>query len=275
MTLSVENLPPLTQRQERRIVRHPPTVTTTDSWDFATTVHSQTSTIHHRRRPLEDLAVHEAGTEKQEEIFDFESSDDWREEEERLGSTTSSSSQDDVSTDALRRGTSTPPTTPPSFVESPPSPKLLAQESAVPSSSPQSEETGGKKLWSRIVSNVRKPSSLKSTAPSQDMGRSPPRPDSKQMVPESSEGRAGSQPKTLTGQAQVIRNSTGAKTTDTASRVSENSSGVSVTDGIPLGSWGRKGSKDLVKTSNAKRRGSRGSILGGVIGEARNKLSLS
>jgi len=135
--------------------------------------------------------VHETEPVDQEGIFHIEGIDDLREEEEQPSTT--SSSEDDVSTDALERRTSTPTTTPSSFVESPPSPKLLAHEPVVhaqPSSTTQSEGTKKKKFWSRIVSNVKKPSSSKGGVPSAvshnehstDIGRSPPRSDSKQVI---------------------------------------------------------------------------------------------
>lgn len=49
-----EDLPPLTQRQERRIATHAQTLHSVDSWDFATTLNSATTSVY-RRRVLEDM----------------------------------------------------------------------------------------------------------------------------------------------------------------------------------------------------------------------------
>lgn len=50
---SKENLPPLTQRQERRATRHSQTLHTVDSWDFATTPNSATTSVY--RRKISDI----------------------------------------------------------------------------------------------------------------------------------------------------------------------------------------------------------------------------
>ncbi|KAJ3513546.1 hypothetical protein NLJ89_g2888 [Agrocybe chaxingu] len=54
----LKDLPPLTQRQERRVVSHPTSPGSIDSWDFATTIHSPTTSVY-RRRALEDLVAAE------------------------------------------------------------------------------------------------------------------------------------------------------------------------------------------------------------------------
>ncbi|KAF8168254.1 kinase-like domain-containing protein [Crassisporium funariophilum] len=50
----LKDLPPLTQRQERRVVNNIQSANSMDSWDFATTIHSPTTSVY-RRRALEDL----------------------------------------------------------------------------------------------------------------------------------------------------------------------------------------------------------------------------
>ncbi|PPQ62792.1 hypothetical protein CVT24_000486 [Panaeolus cyanescens] len=54
----LKDLPPLTQRQERRPVAHMASANSIDSWDFATTINSPTTSVY-RRRILEELVAAE------------------------------------------------------------------------------------------------------------------------------------------------------------------------------------------------------------------------
>lgn len=47
----LKDLPPLTQRQERRVLSRIASVNSVESWDFTTTIHSPTASIYKRRFP--------------------------------------------------------------------------------------------------------------------------------------------------------------------------------------------------------------------------------
>ncbi|TFK41307.1 kinase-like domain-containing protein [Crucibulum laeve] len=81
----LKDLPPLTQRQERRIAKTHHTLHSLDSWDFNTTVHSPTSSVY-RRKALEDMvaAEREADTNQAEGVFEMEEERErWRTNERR------------------------------------------------------------------------------------------------------------------------------------------------------------------------------------------------
>ncbi|RDB29513.1 Serine/threonine-protein kinase fray2 [Hypsizygus marmoreus] len=69
----LKDLPPLTLRQERRIANNTQTLHSLDSWDFATTLHSATTSVF-RRRALEDMDFGVPGeeAEKCEGVFHME-----------------------------------------------------------------------------------------------------------------------------------------------------------------------------------------------------------
>ncbi|KAJ6604282.1 kinase-like protein [Mycena vulgaris] len=66
----LKDLPPLTHRQERRIAHGTPVHGTVDSWDFATTVNSPTSTV--RRTTLEQLATEETEGTNEDAVFEMD-----------------------------------------------------------------------------------------------------------------------------------------------------------------------------------------------------------
>ncbi|KAF5377522.1 hypothetical protein D9615_005129 [Tricholomella constricta] len=67
----LKNLPPLTQRQERRIALNSPTLHSLDSWDFAaTTLHAGTPGLY-QRRVFEDLNLLEE-PQAHESVFEME-----------------------------------------------------------------------------------------------------------------------------------------------------------------------------------------------------------
>jgi serine/threonine-protein kinase OSR1/STK39 len=73
----LKDLPPLTQRQERRLINHGTIVhRTIDSWDFATTINSPGSSL--RRRAMFDFPL-EAEEEDANSVFNPYESDDERE----------------------------------------------------------------------------------------------------------------------------------------------------------------------------------------------------
>lgn len=67
-------MPPLTQRQERRIASQAQPIHSVDSWDFATTLNSATTSVY-RRRILEDMdhAAESDGPSRIHGIFETES----------------------------------------------------------------------------------------------------------------------------------------------------------------------------------------------------------
>ncbi|KAF8905436.1 kinase-like domain-containing protein [Gymnopilus junonius] len=69
----LKDLPPLTQRQERRAVPPVKSTNSIDSWDFATTVNSPTTSVY-RRRVLEELVSAE-NKSKSSEFFEIEDVD--------------------------------------------------------------------------------------------------------------------------------------------------------------------------------------------------------
>lgn len=235
-----EDLPPLTRRQERRATRHPPTVSTIDSWDFATTVNSPTSTIHHRRRTQEDFSLRTPEREKRQDVFRFDNDPNLHEDHDR---STTSSSEGDVSTDTADRGLSTPPTDPSSFMNSPPSPKLLssAELSVESSSVPRSEESVKKGFWSRITPKVRRPSSSRGTdSPGMHTSDCPA---DFERTPRLFSKEPGVRPSTSGGNAHT-------------------------SDGLPV----PKKDSEIINTIKSKRPGN---IFGDVIGGARSRLSRS
>lgn len=54
LSLLIGELPPLTQRQERRVIQPPLAANSIDSWDFSATLNSPTTSVY-RRRVLEDI----------------------------------------------------------------------------------------------------------------------------------------------------------------------------------------------------------------------------
>lgn len=258
-----EDLPPLTRRQERRATRHPPTVSTIDSWDFATTVNSPTSTIHHRRRTQEDFSLRTPEREKRQDVFRFDNDPNLHEDHDR---TTTSSSEGDVSTDTADRGLSTPPTDPSSFMNSPPSPKLLssAELSVESSSVPRSEESVKKGFWSRITPKVRRPSSSRGTDSGMHTSDCPadfertPRLFSKPVLSEAKSG--GCPQKSSTGRTQLSK--------EPGVRPSTSGGNAHTSDSFPV----PKKDSEIISTIKSKRPGN---IFGDVIGGARSRLSRS
>lgn len=250
-------------------------------------MHSPASTIHYRRRGLEDPIPHPT-EDKSEDVFHFEEDNkDLRREGGRPSSTASSSSEGNVSTDTAERGLSTPLTNPSSFVETPPSPTLLKTDPVTqPSSVPRSEESVKKSFWSRVASNVRRrTSSFKGTISplipnleyANDLGRTSSNSGPKQAAPEPKEVLDGSPGKGLMKQTRPLKHSaTRPKTADGTLKRPATSQGIaSATNG---GSWGERERRNGLEgnhTVKVKRPGSRGSLLGGMIGEARSKLSTS
>ncbi|KAJ6627290.1 kinase-like domain-containing protein [Mycena sp. CBHHK59/15] len=66
----LKDLPPLAHRQERRVAHGPQLHGTVDSWDFATTLHSPTSTF--RRTTLEQLAMEDIEGQTEGAVFEMD-----------------------------------------------------------------------------------------------------------------------------------------------------------------------------------------------------------
>ncbi|KAF9452561.1 kinase-like protein [Macrolepiota fuliginosa MF-IS2] len=274
----LKDLPPLTRRQERRAVRHPPTFATVDSWDFTSTLHSPTNSIHHRRRAFEDVASPLMRQDKSEEDFHSEHDNrDLREAHQRHS--TSSSSEGNTSTDGADGGISTPPTNPSSFTE--PSCPIIpkSEPDTEPLSASQNEGSVKRGFWSRIASNVRRPSSkglpLSATADNiienvVDARRVTPHAQSAQARLETNKGPDGSLGTSLM-QTQPSRGmAVKSGTVNGASRKPTTSKGSAGTTNGGLLGFGARRNDPEPKT---KRPGSRGSILGGMVGGAKNKFS--
>jgi serine/threonine-protein kinase OSR1/STK39 len=152
-TVFKEGLPPLTQRQERRATRHLTHVSTVDSWDFALSSHSPTSTIPHRRPIPEDTL---SPTPEYQEKFDF-GDDDEAPPKHATGpiSATISFTEGGMLANHVDRNPPAPPTDSPFLTYS--TPKL--SEKAV--LSPHYEESSKRSFWSRINPKLRRSSSLR------------------------------------------------------------------------------------------------------------------
>ncbi|KAJ3576139.1 hypothetical protein NP233_g618 [Leucocoprinus birnbaumii] len=280
----LKDLPPLTQRQERRASRHPPTVATIESWDFASTLHSPTSTVHHRRIQIDDLPMTTPEREKSIGVFQFDDDEPSDPQEDNRPSTSSSSEDGGTSTDAAAEGLSTPPTNASSFSESLPSPKLPDPDSLI-QSSPRSEESVKKSLWSRISSGVRRPSvsGKESTSPllssseeTSDISRLPSRSSAKSVSVEPKEVLGDGLKKLMKRPSKDLR--IGCPKVNQAAE--GHLPGAESHSGAGTHRAGKPGSPVVGKDAEGagikvRRPGSRGGILGGFIGEAKQILSKS
>ncbi|KAF5356289.1 hypothetical protein D9756_004190 [Leucocoprinus leucothites] len=283
----LRDLPPLTQRQERREGRHPPTVATIESWDFASTVHSPTSTIHYRRRQFDDLPMTTPEREHSIGVFHFDDDESSDPQEGNHPSTSSSSSDDGgTSTDAVTEGLSTPPTIASLLSESPPSPKSSPESDPVAQPSSRSEEVVKKGFWSRISSGVRRPSVsngkisplIVNSEPTCDIGRSPPQLSSKCVGVEQQEV-LGESPNLKNLMKRPSKDLTKGRPGISEAAEGRHSSGLHssacINNAGKSGSPGRGKGMENGSTFKARRPSSRGSILGGFIGEAKQMLSKS
>ncbi|KXN83614.1 Serine/threonine-protein kinase fray2 [Leucoagaricus sp. SymC.cos] len=286
----LKNLPPLTRRQERRTSRHPPTVATVDSWDFPSTIHSPTNTVLGRRKHPGDFPSPTPEREESIGVFHFDDDDkapDPREEENRPS--TSSSSEGDESTDVTRGGFSTPPTNPSSFSDSPLGPRSSRSDPLDQLSSlPRAEGPVKKGFWSRITSGVRRRPSFSKRSASLLIAskvhpnatqRSPPVPNSKYHVAvEQKELLGESLRKNLKKQPSrdLAMKHFQAFEKNAAEQFSVHRGGAGATRAelLPVSS-GRKKGMDGAGTVKAGLPSSKGKVLGGFIGEAKSKLSIS
>jgi len=157
----------LTQRQQRRALRQPPTIATIDSWDFASTTHSPSLL---RQQQIGDLLM----TTSEQEISNDESSNP---QQDNYFPLFTSASNGNTSTDVAAEGLSIPPTNPSSFSESPTNSKLSEPGPTYPTCPPRNEDIIKGSFWSRLSSGAKRPSILKvmvgNSKCSGDNGRSP------------------------------------------------------------------------------------------------------
>lgn len=164
----LEDLPPLTQRQQRRALRHPPTIATVDSWDFALTTHSLAL---FRRRQVDDLLMM---TPERELICVYDDDESSGPQQDDRPFTSSSTSNVVTSTGAAAEGS---PINTFSFSESLQNPELSKPDSAHPTYLSRNEELIKRSFWSKPSSGVKRPSVSKAMVGnfkcSGDIGQSP------------------------------------------------------------------------------------------------------
>ncbi|KAF9015020.1 kinase-like domain-containing protein [Cyathus striatus] len=161
-----EDLPPLTQRQERRITKNSQSLLSIDSWDFATTVRSPTASVYRNRvlddtySPAESSKLDDVETEQPTHKAHMERSEPMPSSpSDSQGSAGPSESPEEGKYFLSPPSPSTAPSSVPDSLHMAsatifrPPKTYLSQNSTTPPGD------GSLSLWRKIKSNVRRPSS--------------------------------------------------------------------------------------------------------------------